>query len=286
MNYIDRNGKIYENEETQDKILRKLYASLWGRLLLWPLIRPGFSQFAGRLLDSGASRCLIKPFIQKNHIDMSPYEPRSYHSFNDFFTREIKPEERMIDYDETHLVSPADGKISAYQLGNTNRFFVKNTCYTTASLLQNQKLAKRYKNGAAIIIRLSVDDYHRYCYPSDGLKSSNYYIPGVLHTVQPAACETVPVYKENQREYTLIKTRCFGTLLQMEVGALLVGRIKNYQQEGYVKKGHEKGKFEYGGSTIILLVEPDKVKIASEFFENTENGYETFIKMGECIGKI
>ena len=64
-------------------------------------------------------------------------------------------------------------------------FVVKNSVYTAASLLRDSRLAERYNGGTALIIRLSVDDYHRYSYCADGIKSHNRHIEGMLHTVNP-----------------------------------------------------------------------------------------------------
>ena len=135
------------------------------------------------------------------------------------------------------------------------------------------------------MIRLSVEDYHRYCYPASGYKSCNYYIPGKFHTVNPIAVESVPVFKQNAREYTLLKTRMFGTLVQMEVGALMVGRICNEKEEGIVRKGEEKGYFEFGGSTIILFIQKDRIALEETFLANTRKGIETKVQMGQRLGK-
>ena len=111
-------------------------------------------------------------------------------------------------------------------------------------------------------------------------------VPGVFHTVNPAANDVYPIYKENAREYTLLKTKQFGTILMMEVGAMMVGKITNlHKNPATVKKGQEKGNFEFGGSTIILLIQPGKVRIDYDLIENTEEGYETIVKMGERIGE-
>ena len=68
----------------------------------------------------------------------------------------------------------------------------------------------------------------------------------------------------------------------MEVGAMMVGKITNlHKNPATVKKGH----FEFGGSTIILLIQPEKVRIDYDLIENTEEGYETIVKMGERIGE-
>ena len=107
-----------------------------------------------------------------------------------------------------------------------------------------------------------MDDYHHYCYVADGRKSANITLPGVFHTVNPAANDVYPIYKENAREYILLKTKQFGTILMMEVGAMMVGKITNlHKNSADVKKGQEKGNFEFGGSTVILLIQPGKVRM-------------------------
>lgn len=285
MKYIDLKGNVSYEDNGQDRFLRSVYGSCLGRVLLQPLIQPGVSKAAGALLDSKLSKCLIKPFIKRNRLDMSAYVQRQYHSYNDFFTREIKPEARMIDYDENHLISPSDGKVSVYDLAEQGCFTVKQTTYRVASLLRDKRLAARYRNGYAVVIRLTVDNYHRYCYPASGQKGVGREIHGVLHTVNPAACGAVPVYKENCREYCLLKTARFGAVLQMEVGAMMVGRICNYHDSGPVEKGAEKGRFEFGGSTIILLLERDRVAIRKPLLANTNRGFETLINMGEWIAE-
>ena len=78
-----------------------------------------------------------------------------------------------------------------------------------------------------------------------------------------------------------------GTVLMMEVGALMVGKIRNYKKERcQVKRGEEKGRFEFGGSTVVLLLEPDKVLPDSDLIRNTLQGAETIVKMGERIGGV
>ena len=80
------------------------------------------------------------------------------------------------------------------------------------------------------MFRLCVEDYHRYIYVDDGVKSENVKIPGVLHTVNPVANDSFPIYKENAREFSLLCSENFGTVLMMEVGAMMVGKIENRHQ--------------------------------------------------------
>ena len=145
-------------------------------------------------------------------------------------------------------------------------------------------LANDYSDGYVMVCRLTPDDYHRYCYIDDGYHDANKKIKGLLHTVRPIAVEQKDVFVTNSRSYTVLDTVNFGQVIQIEVGALMVGKIKNNYTNYRFKKGEEKGFFEYGGSTIILLVNKENVKIDNYLINNTKNGYETKIKIGERIG--
>lgn len=286
MKYRDRQGNEYENTTGQDKFLADVYSSACGRMLMKFLGNPVFSKAARILLNSRISVKAIGAFADKNNIELSEYEDREFESFNDFFTRKIKYGKRFFSKDENLLCSPCDGKVSAYEITNSSVFVVKNSVYTIKSLLRDSKLADRYNGGTALIIRLSVDDYHRYSYPCSGIKSRNRKIKGILHTVNPVVSKYLPVYLENSREYCMIRSPEFGDVIQMEVGALLVGKITNdVISKCRVKKGEEKGFFEFGGSTVILLVEKDKVRICNDFFENTRQGFETIVKQGDVLGE-
>ena len=149
----------------------------------------------------------------------------------------------------------------------------------------DEELAARYRDGVCLVFRLCVNHYHRYCYPANGEKGENFFIRGKLHTVRPIALEASPVFCENCREYTVIDTDNFGLITQIEVGALLVGKIANLHGARRVERGEEKGMFLYGGSTVVLLLERDKLDIDKEFFAATERGEETPVVMGQALGR-
>ena len=289
MKYIDRDGKETIEESGQERLLRHLYTSRAGRIFLKAMTRPGVSRLGGWLLEQPWSRCLIGPFVRKNRIDLSCCLRQEFSSYNDFFTRKLKPQYRMPQGDEETMTSPCDGKLSVYPIksgrSGEGTFVIKDTPYTIESLLRSRRLAERYDGGWAFVFRLTVDDYHRYCYIDEGRKSRNIRIPGVYHTVNPVANDMVPIYKENTREYSLLKSRHFKTVLMMEVGALMVGRITNYHQACEVRRGQEKGRFEFGGSTVILLFQEGAVHPKEQLVLNTARGYETIVKMGERIGE-
>lgn len=284
MKYIERSGKIAGDDSFQDRILKKMYSTIPGRFLMGILVAPVVSEIGGAFLNTRISKVFIKPFIRSNNIDMSKYEKQKFDSYNDFFIRQIKKSERPVDMRSNVLISPCDSKLSVYKIDENRQVFIKNTFYTVKSLLRSGGLAKKYQGGYVMVFRLSVDDYHRYCYVDGGTKSDNKFIKGVLHSVNPVANDIRPIYKENSREYSILNSDNFGDILMMEVGALFVGKIVNYHKARRVEKGHEKGRFEFGGSTVVLIFEKDRVIVDQDILDNTENGYETSVSMGEKIG--
>ena len=284
MDYIDLQGKKVSNITNQDKLLSFLYTNIFGRMLLKPLIQPQVSKLAGRYLSSAHSKWLISKFIERNEINMDIYEECDYSSFNDFFTRKIKPDCRPVPEDLDVLISPCDCLATVYPIQENTTFSIKNTEYTLRSLLRSPRLAKRFRGGYAYILRLTVEDYHRYLYSVSGKQSKNYHIDGTFHTVNPIANDYLPIYKENTREYTVIHSKEFGDVLQMEVGALLVGKISNHKQSTVITRGEEKGFFEYGGSTIVVLTQKGRVTPRSDLLTNSKNGYETKVLQAHPLG--
>ena len=284
MDYIDLQGKKVSNITNQDKLLSFLYTNIFGRMLLKPLIQPQVSKLAGRYLSSAHSKWLISKFIERNEINMDIYEECDYSSFNDFFTRKIKPDCRPVPEDLDVLISPCDCLATVYPIQENTTFSIKNTEYTLRSLLRSPRLAKRFRGGYAYVLRLTVEDYHRYLYSVSGKQSKNYHIDGTYHTVNPIANDYLPIYKENTREYTVIHSKEFGDVLQMEVGALLVGKISNHKQSTVVTRGEEKGFFEYCGSTIVVLTQKGRVTPRSDLLTNSKNGYETKVLQAHPLG--
>ena len=281
-----RNGTLVEVDNGQDKFLKKLYGSTFGRILLKPLVTPVVSNIAGAFLSTKCSCLLIKPFIRSNNIDMSQFEDVKYKNYNEFFSRKIREGARTIDMEATHFISPADSKLTVLPITENARFTLKHTDYSVSSLLKNSELARTYHDGYAFIFRLTVDDYHRYCYVDDGIKEENIHIPGKFHTVNPIANDYYPIYKENTREYSILHSKHFGDIVMMEVGALLVGKIVNLHEKAEVKRGQEKGYFQFGGSTVVLLTKANTVQVDKDILENSKEGIETIVKFGEKIGTL
>lgn len=285
MIWKDRNGAIVPGDGGQDRMLEWMYGTPVGRVLVKLMIRPRVSRAAGWLLDRRISALAVGPFIRRNRISMADFEERKFTSFNDFFTRRLKPGRRPVDREACHLIAPCDSKLTVYPIEPDSRFWVKGTEYTLGGLLQNEALARNFLGGTLLLFRLTVGDYHRYAYPDDGFIGQSVRIQGVYHTVNPAAASRYPIYRENTREYALLKSENFGTILQMEVGAAMVGRIVNGPGERQVVRGEEKGRFEFGGSTVILLLQKDAAALDADIVQNTREDVETVVQLGQRIGE-
>ena len=285
MIWKDRAGRTVPGDEGQDRMLEWLYGARFGRLLVRLMIRPWVSHAVGWLLDRRISALAVKPFIRSNRICMADFEERPFHSFNDFFTRRLKPGRRPIDMDPSHLIAPCDSKLTVCPIGPDSRFWVKGTEYTLEGLLKSGELAEKFLGGALLLFRLTVGDYHRYAYIDSGFVGTSVRIPGVFHTVNPAAASRYPIYRENTREYALLESDRFGTVLQMEVGAAMVGRIVNAPGSRQVLRGEEKGRFEFGGSTVVVLLPKDAAVMDEDILRNTAEGVETVVQLGQKIGR-
>lgn len=265
-------------------MLTFLYETSFGRFVLKIITQPFFSAVGGTFLKTPPSRMLINRYIRRNEIDMSRFAEKRYRSFNDFFIRELKKGEGCKEHPAHLLLSPCDGKASAYTLTIESSFRIKNTMYSIKDLLEDEALAKDYNGGACMIFRLTPDDYHRYSYIDDGEILGRKKIRGVLNTVRPIAHSRYRVFIRNTRVCTLMRTVRFGDVVQIEVGALMVGKIRNYKDAGRFSRGEEKGFFEFGGSTILLLFKEEAVHIRRDIFETTACGGETVLHAGDIIG--
>ncbi|MCL2365540.1 MAG: phosphatidylserine decarboxylase [Oscillospiraceae bacterium] len=266
-------------------VIKFLYRTILGRVLLSLLTQRAVSLFMGMIMNSIASCMLIPGFIKRNHIDMSAYETKKYRSFNEFFERKIKMEERPFQGDDHEVAAPCDGKLSAYKITPDSVFYVKQAQYALSELLQDAALAKAYTDGICLIFRLEPTDYHRYAFIDDGEIVMYKKIDGILHTVRPISHCTHNVFAQNAREYVGIQTKHLGKIIQMEVGALFVGKINNYKYAGSVSRAEEKGLFRFGGSTVIMLFPKGSIDVHTQILENTKNDKETLVKMGNSIGR-
>ena len=285
--YVDRaNGTIEIEKVSGERWLRWLYNNPVGEVSLFVLAkRKLLSDVYGKIMDSPSSADKIMPFVEEHSIDLSIARETEFISFNDFFTRKLKPNSRPIDTNSNIIVSPADGKVLAYENISNNDFIIKGVRFNLSSFLADAELAEKYKNGSLLIVRLAPYDYHRYHFPISGEIITEEKIKGDLYSVNPIALrEMAEIFWINKRDYITISTDLFGDIIMAEVGATMVGSMVKTYSGNKIVKGQEKGYFKFGGSTVVLLFENNTIKIDADFLSNTNIGLETTVLMGERIG--
>ena len=278
----DREAKTISKDKQYGSIyLNFLYNNILGRVILKLIICPAFSKIYGKYNNMSISKKRVDTFIKKYNIDTNEYEKKEYSSFNEFFTRKRKA--IYYDKEKNNFIAPADSKLMVYKIKDDMTIKIKQSIYTIEELIEDQMNLEQFKNGNCLVFRLSMDDYHRYCYIDDGTIEKIKIIKGKLHTVSSISNKH-KVYSQNTRICNYMTTDNFDKIIYIEVGALLVGKINNYNKNKY-NKGDEKGYFELGGSTIVILTN-DKIKIDNDIIEYSNKGIETKEKYGERIGEL
>lgn len=288
--YFDRETNLINTEKVAgERYLKWLYENPIGLGLLEMLVkRKFFSYFYGKLQDTSWSTRKIQPFIKDYDIDMSDYKlsAREFKSFNDFFYRELKEGARPIASDPGSLISPADGRLLAFDNINIKELVqVKGSTYSLSQFIGDIELAEAYQGGACFIIRLCPLDYHRFHFPAAGVAENSREITGDYYSVNPIALSKIAeIYCRNKRQLTIFNSEDFNDILLIEVGATCVGSIvQTYCPNDKLAKGEEKGYFKFGGSTVIMFLKPNTIRIDQDLLDNTLRGIETRVKMGTGI---
>ena len=247
------------------------------------------SRFYGYLQKRGKSRKKIVPFIKIFKIDEREFvqSPRDFGSFNDFFTRHLKPSCRPLAKGEDVATLPADGRHLVYpSFDQTKNFFVKGKKFDLEKLLQDEVLFKRYKSCSLVISRLCPVDCHRFHFPFPCVPGRPRVINGPLYSVNPIALKRkIMILGENKRVLTELETERFGTVLYIEVGATFVGSVKQTYLPGTAyKKGDEKGFFEFGGSCILMLFPEKSIVFDQDLVDASKAFLEVKANMGESLG--
>jgi len=269
--------------------LHFLYKTDLGKALTSSILNKRLiSKLYGRAVRSRQSVSMIRKFIRHYGIDISEIKKpvSSFRCFNDFFIRELKDGARPVETLSDALISPADSRLLVFDLAETQNLPVKGYWYSLNELIKDKKLAKEYSDGWCFIYRLAPSDYHRYCYIDNGFHDRVRRLRGVLHSVNPVALSSINnLLSKNYRVLTVLHTENFGIVLNLEVGALLVGEIVNINRNAHrFRRGEEKGWFEYGGSTIIQIFKKGTAMPDADIVEHSHNSIECLVKMGQKTG--
>ncbi|OPJ64574.1 phosphatidylserine decarboxylase [Clostridium oryzae] len=288
--YFDRSKGTYEFEKVAGGIyLKWLYSSPVGMNFLEAFVKKKlFSSLYGLYCDSRISSKKIKKFINDFDIDMSIYKNKAcnFKTFNDFFIREVNEASRPIDTDIHHFIAPCEGRLTAYtNIDIDNLIQIKGITYKFKDLIPDNNLADLYINGTCLVFRLCPTDYHRFHFVDTGTCSANHKIKGTYYSVNPISLENKEnVFCQNKREWSIFHSDNFSDILYVEIGATCVGSIiQTYTPNIHVKKGSEKGFFKFGGSTVMIFLKKDIIKIDDDILKQSSLSLETKIKLGEKI---
>ena len=346
-----KTGRLIQEEEYGQKAIYFLYHHFLGRLLLKTIFaRPYFSFLRGLYYNSFLSKKDIAPFVEKYGLSKK-YLKKNYQSFGAFFSRKEAVYLREAGKENTKengeawkeklrekgqarkqaFYATASGKLLAYKIDQEGKIIFSGSENNGESNLLPLEIKGNYysiekilkapcpdflKGGTLLVFRLSLPDYHRYIFPARGRLLRTKKIKGRLDSVRKEAAH-FKAFSENKREISLLELEGMGKILHVEVGAMLVGHIRNrmgfkpsfdkavechkekgtecHREKGNVQSsgknhlahcfaaGEEKGYFSLGGSTIVELLN-NKIVIDEDLFENTNKGLETKLEIGERIG--
>ena len=265
------------------------------------LPKRGLTALAGRGASArggGTTTQVIRWFVRKYRVDMSEAaQPNiaAYATFNDFFTRALKPGARPLA--DADLICPVDGAIS--QFGAIERDQIvqaKGHRYSTSALVGGDSaLAARFHNGSFATLYLSPRDYHRIHMPCDGRLLRMTHVPGTLFSVNPVTARGVPgLFARNERVVCVFDS-ARGVFVLALVGATIVGgmatvwhgvvnapRVARVREWHYddrnimLEKGEEMGRFLLG-STVVLLFPESELRFNPEWKE------EKAVRLGEAM---
>ena len=294
--YIKSTNKILPD-------LKKYYPKIFG-LLQYAFPHKILTVIAGYC--SSSKNSLLKNFLihtfcffyKPNLKEATKEKVKEFESFNDFFTRKLKPEARTINPSESTLVSPVDGRmVSLGKITNGLMIQAKNINYDLKALLEDEYLEELFKNGSYLTIYLAPFDYHRIHFPMKGIIKKTKHFPGSLYSVNASSLTAISsLYTKNERTLVYVESKDISYCL-ISVGASMVGSVVPFwldkQSPGRkaivsawnegplsdlnkIKKGQELGYFQMG-STVILLF-PESIKFNNNFLSLSKTG-----KLGEVL---
>ena len=269
--YNRQTKKIEETKHFGGTFLNKAYKNPFLTRLITSKI---IEKLYGWYNSTSLSKKKINKFIVENKIDMNLYEKKDYNSYNDFFIRKLK----KIKITKKGFISPCEAKLLVYKIKPNLEVKIKGLNYKIEELIED---SLKFKNAYIFIYRLALDDYHRFHYIDDGKRIKRVKIKGRYHTVSESS-NKYKIYKENEREYSILETKNYGQIVYMEVGAILVGKIINHDLDVF-KRGQEKGYFLPGASSIIIIA--NNIKVDKDILTNSKNNIETIIHLGEKVGE-
>ncbi|MCE9570309.1 MAG: archaetidylserine decarboxylase [Rhodocyclales bacterium] len=271
--------------------------------LQYLLPKQALTVLAGKFASSragGLTTSVIRWFIGRYGVNMSEAanpDIASYASFNEFFTRPLKPDARPLA--PADFICPVDGAISQFGAIERDQIFqAKGHHYSATALVGGDaELARRFEDGSFATLYLSPKDYHRIHMPCDGRLLRMIHVPGDLFSVNPVTARGVPgLFARNERVVCVFDS-AQGPFVLVLVGATIVGSmatvwhgVVNPPRPGHLREwryddkelryrqGEEMGRFLLG-STVVMLFPQGTLKF------NAEWAPQRPIRLGEKMGE-
>jgi phosphatidylserine decarboxylase len=297
----DRSNKTYFTEKVLgDKWIRLGYENQLGRWITGlRLFQSLTSKIVAAYQNSPFSKQSISQFVKDYGIKSELFEqPDSgYDNFNDFFIRKVKNLDHFFPENDNEFVmrSPAEARLSVFEFDTQKletQLVIKGVTVSLKEFVPPEMLIKLGLSdlkglGHAWVFRLCPVDYHRFHFFDSGTAFQPFHLGHKLNSVNPSSLNALPrVFLENERQICIQKTDHFGDILYIEVGALCVGKIvQTFDPNEKVHRGQEKGYFEFGGSTVVLISLADNLKPHADILNKTREGFETKVFLGDAIGE-
>jgi phosphatidylserine decarboxylase len=242
-----------------------------------------------------ASHNKIKSFIDFYNINMDDFEPsdpEKYGTFEDFFVRKHKEGSRPIHKkDEPKAaVVVADSRVVTYDtVPQAKKLWIKGSEFNLTNLVMDVNLGARFEDGSVASFRLSPQDYHRYHSPVSGTIKEFRSLPGSYYQVDPIALRSrINILTSNARDYVVIDSPEFGEVLFVAIGATNVGTVYFHEKcrtvGSKIEKGDEIGIFQFGGSSIIVSFQKDRIDFDEDLRDCSNAAIQVSVEIGMSLG--
>lgn len=281
--------KIFEEQVFGKDFMTWAYENPIGRAITSScIIQKSFSTLLGCYYKSMASKHQVATFIEKYSTQISDFvvPTNGFASFNDFFIREYKKGLRTFPESRAALGACAEGRLSVVPLDSEQcQLHIKGNQLSVAQFLNSKELAKEFLGGWIWTFRLCPVDYHRFHFPDSGTASAHQEISGKLDSVHPIALIKEPeIFVKNLRHLVEFESENFKKILFLDVGAIGVGSIKQtYTPNTKCARGDERGYFEFGGSTVVMITKKDGPVPAQDIRALSAKNMESYVHLGEKI---
>ncbi|KAK6504634.1 hypothetical protein TWF481_006573 [Arthrobotrys musiformis] len=300
---VDRKTRKLKRE--QQPILQKLkLIALFSPLIEWVdrtkimgLCLRDNSTKEGKRERTPRSKIGIRPFIEFYHINMEEFTPsdiKEYNTFEDFLTREHARGSRPIfeEDDDSRAVVPSDCRVVVYpSVHPAQKFWIGGQYFSITNLLGDPSVTKSFGDVPIASFHLGPQDCHRYHSPVTGTVRWYKQFSGDYYNLDPWGLRSrVDVLTSNARCAVRLETEKYGDVMFVAIGASEVGAVNFYEEATEIgqkiHKGQEIGKFEFGGSSILVLFQRGRIVFDEDLLDLSNERIMVDVQVGMSLGRL